>query len=79
MEITIHEEKKAISHFTGKEGPITDHENTLYHRLVSLLFTPVSLLCTPVSLLFTPVSLLCNLVNLFTVSSLSSKGNTIYS
>ena len=32
MEITIHEEK--ISHFTfhgEKKGPITSHENTLYH------------------------------------------------
>ena len=31
MEITIHEKK--ISHFTfhGKKGPITSHENTLYH------------------------------------------------
>ena len=31
MEITIHEEN--ISHFTfhGKKGPITSHENTLYH------------------------------------------------
>ena len=35
MEITIHEEK--ISHFTfhekKKNGPITSHENTLYHPL----------------------------------------------
>ena len=32
MEITIHEEK--ISHFTfhgKKKGPITSHENTIYH------------------------------------------------
>jgi len=27
--------KIAISHFTGKKGPITDHENTLYHPLQS--------------------------------------------
>ena len=37
MEITIHEEK--ISHFTfhgEKKGPITSHENTLYHPLLNL-------------------------------------------
>lgn len=33
MEITIHEEKLAISHFTGKKGPITSHKHTLYHPL----------------------------------------------
>ena len=36
MEITIHEEK--ISHFTfhgEKKGPVTSHENTLYHPLES--------------------------------------------
>ena len=36
MEITIHEEK--ISHFTfhgKKKGPITSHENTLYHPLTA--------------------------------------------
>ena len=25
MEITIHEDKLAISHFTGKKGPIASH------------------------------------------------------
>ena len=38
MEITIHEEK--ISHFTvhgKKKGPITSHENTLYHPLLLVL------------------------------------------
>ena len=32
MEITIHEENFCHSHFTGKKkGPITSHENTVYH------------------------------------------------
>ena len=31
MQLTIHEEKLSISHFTGKNGPITSYENTLFH------------------------------------------------
>ena len=30
-------EKLAISHFTGKKGPISSHENTLYHPLKGVL------------------------------------------